>query len=136
MTDEATDQVKPEAKTGFEFLEKPSTYRDAEALVVHVPVAARGKQKVLGALAKGLRFPSYFGWNWDALDECLRDLSWLGEVRRISIVHDGLPFSPRADLFYLYRDLLAEAAAAQSSSAEPRTLKIIFPAASQPLFEA
>ena len=24
-----------------------------------------------------LRFPDYFGWNWDAFDECMTDLDWL-----------------------------------------------------------
>jgi len=119
---------------GFEFHERPSVYRDAEALVVHIPAAARGKQKVLGVLAKGLRFPSYFGWNWDALDECLRDLSWLGDIRKIAIVHDGLPFSPQAELFFLYRDLLAEACAAQRNAAEPRELKIVFPLRAKEFF--
>ena len=31
----------------------------------------------LDALAVGFSFPGYFGRNWDAVDECLRDLSWL-----------------------------------------------------------
>jgi hypothetical protein len=32
---------------------------------------------LLADLGKALRFPDYYGDNWDALDECLRDLEWL-----------------------------------------------------------
>jgi RNAse (barnase) inhibitor barstar len=32
---------------------------------------------LMDALAVGFSFPDYFGHNWDAVDECLRDLSWL-----------------------------------------------------------
>ncbi len=31
---------------------------------------------LLDAIATALRFPDYFGGNWDAFDECLRDMSW------------------------------------------------------------
>ena len=29
------------------------------------------------AVAKEMQFPDYFGMNWDAFDECLRDMEWL-----------------------------------------------------------
>ncbi len=32
------------------------------------------KLDLMAALAEALRFPEYFGANWDAVDECLRDL--------------------------------------------------------------
>lgn len=28
-------------------------------------------------ISSGMRFPHYFGWNWDAFDECITDLEWL-----------------------------------------------------------
>lgn len=34
----------------------------------------RSQTELFAALAKALRFPDYFGSNWDAVDECFRDL--------------------------------------------------------------
>ena len=36
----------------------------------------RSKAGLLAALATTLEFPDWFGHNWDALQDCLTDLSW------------------------------------------------------------
>ena len=61
--------------------------RDREALVeaaneldyAVAPVdfaGCRDKREVLQRFAHALRFPEWFGENWDALADCLGDLSW------------------------------------------------------------
>jgi hypothetical protein len=37
---------------------------------------ASTKEALLQRMAKALRFPEWFGANWDALEDCLTDLSW------------------------------------------------------------
>lgn len=36
----------------------------------------RDKDDALARIAAGLRFPEWFGGNWDALDDSVNDLSW------------------------------------------------------------
>ena len=38
---------------------------------------AHDKKDFLDLVSKSLNFPSSFGGNWDALADCLRDLSWI-----------------------------------------------------------
>lgn len=46
--------------------------------VFHLDLDATGdKDDLLGRIALALEFPDWFGQNWDALQDCLTDLSWL-----------------------------------------------------------
>lgn len=36
-----------------------------------------------------LRLPDYFGWNWNALYDCLSDLNWLAATHYLLIVDDS-----------------------------------------------
>jgi hypothetical protein len=45
-----------------------------------------GEEDLLARLAAALRFPDYFGGNWDAVDEMLRDLEWLRAKRHALLV--------------------------------------------------
>ena len=38
---------------------------------------ARDKTTFLAAAAATMAFPAYFGYNWDAFEECVNDLSWV-----------------------------------------------------------
>jgi len=60
------------------------------AATVTVPAAISTKESLLEVLSSGLSFPEYFGSNWDALEECLRDLDWL-PAGSIVINHEELP---------------------------------------------
>jgi hypothetical protein len=48
------------------------------------------KRAFLERCAKVMSFPDYFGNNWDALSECIRDLEWLPPARRYVVVLDNL----------------------------------------------
>ncbi len=52
--------------------------------------AVHTEAELFEAIASALRFPDYFGHNWDALEECLRDLEWLGgETGYVLIVRNS-----------------------------------------------
>jgi RNAse (barnase) inhibitor barstar len=50
--------------------------------------AARDADDLFGQFSDALRFPAYFGWNWDALSDCLRDLNWLPADRYLVVIEE------------------------------------------------
>jgi hypothetical protein len=50
------------------------------------------KETFLEEFARELRFPDYFGKNWDAFEECMNDLSWFQAEGLLLICRDLGPF--------------------------------------------
>lgn len=77
----------------------------------------------LDVFASALRFPDYFGRNWDAFEECLADLSWqsFDGTKGIVIVLDRPDDFARSqpDEWAIARDVLASAVAAHAQTGRP-----------------
>lgn len=55
------------------------------------------KRALLRRIAAKLGFPAWFGENWDALEDCLTDLSWREGEGHVLVV-EGFQFLPAEDL--------------------------------------
>jgi RNAse (barnase) inhibitor barstar len=110
-----------DASNKFEFVGDVMGFRAPECFVVRLTGRLRRKQDLLRALAEGLKFPDYFGWNWDALEECLCDLSWLDAPHGIVLLHKHLPLADVKQR-QIYFDILRNAQATT-----PKLTRVIFP---------
>jgi hypothetical protein len=113
--------------TTFAFLDRMAQ-SNSSAKIVEVPRSTATKDEIISLLAKALGVPDYFGANWDALDECLRDLSWLKECVLV-IRHDGVPRLP-VDVLRMYLDILARAVESWRGKSEHEVV-VTFPASAR-----
>jgi len=79
-----------------------------EGHIARVQGGAGSKAALFAALVEALKLPEHFGHNWDALEECLRDLSWIPE-KTVALVHEHLPGLPKKEL-KTYLEILSGAA--------------------------
>ncbi len=84
-----------------------------------------GKAQVLDALAKALAFPDWFGHNWDALEDCLSDLSWKPAEGHLLLL-TGTPALPRDEAGIL-TDILASSAEAWKARGKPFIAVLVDP---------
>lgn len=68
-----------------------------------------GKAGLLAALGWALEFPDYYGANWDALEECLNDMSWRNGAIALHIEHADVLSQ---ELLHALVDIFTDAAAA------------------------
>ena len=77
--------------------------------LARISIEGSGKPRMLAALAQALQFPSWFGGNWDALEDCLTDLSWTKAPGHVLLIEGAA--SAAADDLGVLEDVLAAAAA-------------------------
>ncbi|KNB53111.1 hypothetical protein AC230_10465 [Streptomyces caatingaensis] len=72
---------------------------------------------VFGQFWEKFRFPDYFGWNWSALLDCLRDLNWLPADRYMVVIDNaGALLSGAVEELHLFVRALEGAAEAWANS--------------------
>jgi len=54
------------------------------------------KRRFLAAAARALDFPSWFGANWDAFEDCLTDLGWAPAPAYVVVLENFDAFAQRA----------------------------------------
>ena len=66
--------------------------------------------------ARALKFPDYYGHNWDALEECLADLEWMPAKGYVLLLTDAVHVLPDDDTEYeTFLEVLCDAGEAWGS---------------------
>lgn len=91
----------------FIFSHTPENIPKDGALIGILPIGIRDTGQLLNEIKKSLCFPAYFGGNWNALSDCLRDFHWVDKYDVI-LIHKDLPDLPRNDL-EVYIEILHDA---------------------------
>jgi hypothetical protein len=92
--------------------------RDSELRVARVDLGdITDKEQLMRALSTALGFPGWFGANWDALEECLTDLSWTGAAGHV-LLFEGSSRLPTED-HGIFMEVLRGAAADWAARGKP-----------------
>jgi len=93
-------------------------------------IGCRGKAAVIAAFAQALRFPDWFGDNWDALADSLGDLSWLPASGYLLLLEHFDPWrAGEPEEFDLLLDVLNDTATRWIGEGRPFWVLLPVPAA-------
>jgi hypothetical protein len=91
--------------TILEYADSAQSDHEQDDFVLRVPTGICIKEDLFVALAVSGRFPDYFGYNWNALDECLCDLSWIPN-KKVIILHSDVPLQNNPSDCRIYMEIL------------------------------
>jgi len=80
----------------------------------------RDKNDFLDRVGKALKFPEWFGHNWDALADCLADMSWWPSANYLILLEHAADFcAADAAQFNIALEIFRSAATGQSGGPTP-----------------
>jgi RNAse (barnase) inhibitor barstar len=103
----------------FDSHHRPSHHAGEHEIIV--PPRLESKTALLEFLKEALHFPDYFGFNWDALNDCLADVAKGAE--KFVLVHHDLPLESEPPEQRVYLEIVGHVAAASHQ------LDVVFPEA-------
>jgi hypothetical protein len=134
-------------KTMFEYTDIPQSVCEPDDFVLKVPSEILLKGELFEAMARAGFFPDYFGGNWDALQDCLLDLSWI-DAKTIVLAHCDLPLHDHPSECRTYLEILQAVCVSwlegpKSEAMEPisdwpyvdHELRVIFPLKAREMVE-
>jgi hypothetical protein len=110
-------------KKSFEYVSAVSSLADRDRLVVRVPGEIQSAKQLFDFFYESLMLPGYFGFNWNALSDCLRDLHWVNE-RGVLLAHENIPALPLSEM-RIYLEILQDAMLSWREGDE-HSLEIVF----------
>lgn len=126
-------RLQDPARSGVYRVARPDAVLDAvqgsRILVAKIPFAQ--KEQLLKSIAAALGFPEWFGHNWDALEDCLTDLSWLQAPGYVLLFENPEP----GDALGVLIDILRSAAEFWAGRGKPFFAVVIDPHRALPLPE-
>ena len=112
----------------FTFLRDVNDYKPLDAFIGNLSAGITCKDQLLQLIYQSLNLPEYFGFNWDALCECLRDFHWIHE-KHIILIHQAFP-SFKEETLVVYLEILSEACLDWKASEDHR-FEAVFPSAEE-----
>ncbi len=115
----------------IKFIKNPKHYNPDGSFIVHLS-EINTKEELFRKLFKNLKLPDYFGFNWDALSDCLRDLHWIKE-QGVVLVHDEVPLLNEEDFNKYIKTLIYSAE--DWKEGEKHYLEVVFPISDEKLIK-